>query len=236
LRRIGVPASKIVPWDWPPMATPAQRPAKTRTVDAGPVRFFYAGVISEDKGVGDCLGAVRILRERGRDARMSFAGSGEVAHFEARARELGIADAITFLGRIPHTDVVQRMHEHDLTVVPSRHSYPEGLPLTIYDSYCSRTPLVASDHPMFRGRVEDGVAALVFRGGSPESLAQRAEELLRSPELYERLSRNSEAAWQKLQLPVRWRDLLYHWIDDSPESREYFVRHSLASGSYSLPD
>ncbi len=234
LRRIGVPAEKIVPWDWPQMATPSERAPKLRATSEGPVRLFYAGVISEDKGVGDCLGALRILRERGHDARLSIAGSGEIPRFEEVAKQLGVAGAATFLGRIPHQQVVKLMNEHDLTVVPSRHSYPEGLPLTIYDSYCSRTPLVASDHPMFRGRVEDGFAALVFRAGSAESLADRAEELLRSPELYARLSRNSAEAWAKLQLPVRWGDLLQHWLADTSESREYFSRFNLENGRYGV--
>jgi len=232
LRRIGVPAEKIVPWDWPATVAPSDRPPKAREMREGPVRLFYAGVVSEDKGVGDCLGALRILRERGHDARFSVAGSGEIAHFEEMARQLGVAEAATFLGRIPHQRVVALMNEHDLTVVPSRHSYPEGLPLTIYDSYCSRTPLIASDHPMFRGRVEDGFAALVFRAGSPESLADRAEELLRSPDLYARLSRNSEAAWAKLQLPVRWGDLLQQWLAGPGEVQALLSRFSLASGPY----
>jgi glycosyltransferase involved in cell wall biosynthesis len=231
LRRIGVPARKIVPWDWPPMATPSERPAKQRR-SGGPVELFYAGVISDDKGVPDCLGAVRILRERGHDARLSLAGAGDVPRFEARARELGIGDAVRFLGRIPHKQVVQRMNEADLCIVPSRHSYPEGLPLTIYDTYCSRTPLLASDHPMFRGRVEDGFAALVFRAASPESLAGRAEELLRSPELYARLSENSAEAWRKLQLPVRWGDLLGAWLDGEEATRALVARFSLATGPY----
>jgi glycosyltransferase involved in cell wall biosynthesis len=232
LLRIGVPAEKIVPWDWPSTVTPNERAPKLRPTTGGPVRLFYAGVISEDKGVGDCLGALRILRARGHDAHFSIAGAGEIARFEEMAKQLGVASAAKFLGRIPHERVVALMNEHDLTVVPSRHSYPEGLPLTIYDSYCSRTPLVASDHPMFRGRVEDGFAALVFRAGSPESLADRAEQLLRSPDLYARLSRNSAEAWAKLQLPVRWGELLQHWLAGSEQCREYALRFSLASGQY----
>ncbi len=231
LRRIGVPPRKIVPWDWPPMATPSQRAAKQRR-SGGPVQLFYAGVISDDKGVLDCLGALKLLRERGHDARWDFAGAGDVPRFETMARELGVGDAARFIGRIPHKQVLERMNQADLCVVPSRHSYPEGLPMTIYDTYCSRTPLLASDHPMFRGRVEDGVAALVFRAASPESLAARADELLRSPELYARLSASSEAAWQKLQLPVRWGDLLGHWLDGDDAIRAFASRFNLASGSY----
>jgi len=223
-----------VPWDWPATVTPGERPAKQRGPATAPVRLFYAGVVSEDKGVGDCIRALRILRERGLDAHFSFAGAGEIAQFENRAKSLGVEDSVTFLGRIPHQRVVALMNEHDLTVVPSRHSYPEGLPLTIYDSYCSRTPLIASDHPMFRGRVEDGFAALVFRAGSPESLADRAEEALRSPDLYAQLSRNSEAAWTKLQLPVRWGDLLLQWLAGPEQTRALLSRFSLATGPYGL--
>jgi glycosyltransferase involved in cell wall biosynthesis len=235
LRRIGVPPEKIVPWDWPPTVRPSERAPKLRAASEGPVRLFFAGVISEDKGVGDCVAALKLLRERGFDARFSFAGAGDIERFQAQARNLGIESAATFLGKIPHHRVVTMMNEHDLTVVPSRHSYPEGLPLTIYDSYCSRTPLIASDHPMFRGRVEDGFAALVFRGGSPESLADRAEQALRSPELYAQLSRNSEAAWQKLQLPVRWGDLLQTFLAGPEEERTLLARYSLATGPYVLP-
>lgn len=234
LKRIGVPAEKIVPWDWPPTFTPRERPPKTRTAASGPVRLFYAGVVSEDKGVGDCLAALRILRDRGLDAHFSFAGAGEIAQFQARAEALGVAGAVEFLGRIPHQRVIASMNEHDLTVVPSRHSYPEGLPLTIYDSYSSRSPLIASDHPMFRGRVEDGFAALVFEASSPESLAARAEQAIRDPGLYARLSRNSEAAWARLQLPVRWGDLLREWIAGPEAVRALLSQFSLATGPYRM--
>ena len=234
LKRIGVPAEKIVPWDWPPTVTPSERPPKTRAPANTPVRLFYAGVISEDKGVGDCIAALRILRDRGHDAHFSFAGAGEIAQFESRAQSCAVAGAVKFLGRIPHRRVIALMNEHDLTVVPSRYSYPEGLPLTIYDSYCSRTPLIASDHPMFRGRVEDGFAALVFHASSPESLAERAAQALGDPELYARLSRNSQAAWSKLQLPVRWGDLLLQWLAGPEQARELLSSFSLARGPYQI--
>ena len=57
------------------------------------------------------------------------------------------------------------MHAHDAVVVPSQHAYPEGLPMTIYDAYCSRSPLIASDHPMFRSKVIDDETAVVFGAG-----------------------------------------------------------------------
>jgi glycosyltransferase involved in cell wall biosynthesis len=232
LERIGVRTSKIVPWDWPPATTPDAFTAKRLDPGRNAIRLFYAGVIRETKGIGDCIAAIKLLREKGIDASLSVAGSGEVDLFRARAAECGVSGAVEFLGRIPHLRVVAMMHEHDVVVVPSQYGYPEGLPLTIYDAYCSRSPLVASDHPMFRGRVHDGQSALVFRAGNPVSLAERVEELLREPELYAQLSQASAAAWEKLQLPVKWGVLMTKWLENSPEANAWLASHSLASGRY----
>ena len=233
LERIGVRPTKIVPWDWPPAATPDAFPAKTLEAGRNAIRLFYAGVIRETKGIGDCIAAVKILRGKGIDASLSVAGSGEVEEFRARAAQLGVASSVEFLGRIPHLQVVQLMHEHDVVLVPSQYGYPEGLPLTIYDAYCSHSPLVASDHPMFRGRVTDGETALVFRAGDAASLAGRIEELLRKPEIYAQLSTGSRRAWEQLQLPVKWGDLMTKWLENSAESHAWLASHCLASGRYS---
>lgn len=233
LERIGVRRSKIVPWDWPPAVTPDVYPAKQLEPGRSSVRLFYAGVIRETKGIGDCIVALKRLREKGISATLTVAGSGGVDEFRARAEECGVGAAVEFLGRIPHLRVVELMHEHDATLVPSQYGYPEGLPLTIYDAYCSRSPLIASDHPMFRGRVHDGESALVFRAGDADSLAQRVEDLIRDPALYARLSRNSPDAWAKLQIPVKWGVLLEKWLDDSPDAEAWLASHSLSAGSYS---
>ena len=212
--------------------TPDVYPAKEIEPGRNAVRLFYAGVIRETKGIGDCILAVKRLREGGMDATLTVAGSGSVDEFRQRAESLGVAASVRFLGRIPHVSVLELMHEHDVTLVPSQHGYPEGLPLTIYDAYCSKSPLVASDHPMFRGRVQDGESALIFRGGDADSLAGRIRELMSNPALYAALSRNCTAAWERLQIPVTWGDLLEKWLDGSAEANAWLAAHSLAGRQY----
>jgi glycosyltransferase involved in cell wall biosynthesis len=196
------------------------------------MRLFYAGRIQDAKGIGECLEAVKRLRERGVAASLDAAGAGEVERYQAMARGLGIAEHVRFLGRIPHRTVVEEMHRHDAVLVPSRHDYPEGLPLTIYDAYCSRSPLVASDHPMFRRQVIDQETALVFRAADPESLASCVARLAADSALYARLSASSLRAWERIQIPVRWGDLLERWLRDTVEDRQWLARHALASGIY----
>lgn len=232
LVRHGVDPARVVPWDWPPVVTPDRFDPKAGAAGDGPFRLIYVGQVVPSKGVGDCLEAVDLLKRRGREATLTVAGTGDVAAFTERAGALGVADRVRFLGRVGHAQVLELMREHDAVLVPSRHEYPEGLPMTIYEAYCARTPIVASDHPMFRGKVVDGDAGLIFPAGRADALAGRVEALASDPALYARLSANSRAAWERLQCPVRPHELFARWLGDSAEDRRWLAEQSLASGRY----
>ena len=105
------------------------------------------------------------------------------------------------------------MRSHDAVVVPSRWAYPEGLPMTLYEALCTRTPLITSDHPMFALKIRDGYNALVFPQRDPEALAKRIAELMRSPELYSRLSINSMGAADAYLCPLKYDQLITRFLD-----------------------
>jgi glycosyltransferase involved in cell wall biosynthesis len=233
LSELGVAPSKIIPWDWPAVVTPDDYPAKTGRSPDGPFRLIYVGALSEEKGTGDCIRAVAELARRGRSVSLSVGGGGAVAQLQALARELGVEHAVQLLGHVPHSRVLDLMHEHDAVLVPSRHVYSEALPMTIYESYCARTPLIASDHPMFRGKVIDGVSGLVFPASDSNALADKVEWLADNSALFKRLSENTREAWAGLQCPVKHRDLYTRWLSDNADDRRWLAAHSLASGLYS---
>ena len=62
------------------------------------------------------------------------------------------------------------MHAADAVLVYLRHAYGEGLPVTIYLGFASRTPLVVSDHPMFVAYLRDCEDVLVAPERAPEAL------------------------------------------------------------------
>ena len=140
---------KIIPWDWPPSHVPfdfAPRILPKR----GRFELVYVGAISEAKGVGDLLEAVgQIPIER--KLRLTVIGNDPQGTFQERAAALGLGQRVRFAGLVPNEDVPAAMRRADAVVIPSRHDYPEGLPLTIYEALAARTPIIASDHPMFRG-------------------------------------------------------------------------------------
>ena len=219
LARIGVTHDKLLAWDWPYVRRPDQTPPRVLT--SGPHSLLYVGTIQPKKGVGDAIGAVAELKRRGVNVTLKIAGGGQVADFQTMAAQLGVEDRVNFLGLISNTAVFDAMQAATIVVVPSRHDYPEGLPLTIYEALCARKPIVASDHPMFAGHLVDRQTAMIFPAGQPQAMADSVQTLLSDPDLYAAISQATLSAWERMQNPVKWGDILRHWVNDSPQDRQW---------------
>ena len=230
LVRIGVDPARVVPWDWPHHHTPAQWQAKTLAPGRTSFTAIYVGARVALKGVGDAIRATALLVGKGLDIRLDVVGEGE--DFSTLTEQLGLSARVRFLGRLANTEVIPAMRQADVVLVPSRKAYPEGFPLTLYEALCSRTPIVASDHPMFLPKLGPDRGAVIFRAGDADALAAAIERLLRSSALYEELSRNALATWQGLQVPVKWGELVSAWFDETPASRDWLRRHSWAATRY----
>jgi glycosyltransferase involved in cell wall biosynthesis len=228
LVRIGVHPGKVIPWDFPPLVSPADRPPKTTAAIGAPVKLLYVGSVTSAKGAFDLLDALARLNASSRRYFLTLAGpappEAELARQLARR---GVADCVRVAGRVSQQEVMQLMVTHDVVVVPSQHKYPEGLPMTLYEGLSSRTPLVVSDHPMFVGKFRHRESAMVFEGSNPASLAAAIEELVNDPACYARISENAQATWNGIRCPVEWHELLDRWLRNAPEDRDWLATHSL---------
>lgn len=214
---------KIVPWDW--SKVPIGGPAKIGVADPARPTAFFAGSLTAEKGVGDCLDAVAESNRNGFQVELTLAGAGDVEGWKARAFKLGIADQINFLGMIANQEVRKEMRKHDFVIVPSRHSYNEGLPNTIYEGLASRSVLVVSDHPAFDGRLESGEEVLVFPAENSKALANCIEQAARNSELYHKISENSARAHDRLYVGMEWPMLVEAFLED-PENRAGWVEEN----------
>ena len=74
------------------------------------------------KGLHLALDAFARLAARMPEARLRIAGTGpDAARLQARARRLGIADRVDWLGRLPHPAMAALYRRHDLFLFPSLH-------------------------------------------------------------------------------------------------------------------
>jgi glycosyltransferase involved in cell wall biosynthesis len=178
LVRIGADRRKVLPFDPPSFVSPSNSPPKRAPADPGRVRLTYVGQVTVAKGIRESIEAVGLAKLDGEHYSATITGTGELSTFKQQAEKLGIEDRIDFTGRVSHGRVLEMMKEGDVVVVPSRHEYPEGIPFTVYEGPASRSPVVVSDHHMFRSRIAHRKNGMVFRASSPESLHQTIHELV----------------------------------------------------------
>lgn len=231
----GVPADKVVPWDWPVVRTPAEAPLRIPPAPGEPLRLLYVGLMLHSKGVPDIVHAV-IQANAGTPAtaqennptashgatpfpagnaspavELDLCGTGpNEQEYRQQIAHLGLGGHIRFHGQVPNTTVIDLMHKAHAVVVASRPDYPEGLPNVIYEALETRTPLLCSAHPSFSGRMVHQSGCLMFAPGDTGALAAHLHAL-RQPDLYTRLTQTASEAWQRLQCPVTFAGLLAEW-------------------------
>ena len=91
-----------------------------------------------------------------------------IAQLRQRARDLGIADKIRFVGPIDPREMADYYALADVTIsVPAS----DGFPQTIYEAAASGSYLILSDLPQYREAVRDGLSAHRVPPGDPTALA-----------------------------------------------------------------
>jgi glycosyltransferase involved in cell wall biosynthesis len=228
LLTLGVPATKILPYDWVHDDNPSNWSKKLPEDIANKrIELFFAGSIMKTKGVFDLVLATKYVKNSGRDVLVRIAGRGALDELQAYVNSLDIAENVALLGPIDHDSVLSYMNQSDAVVVPSHHIYPEGLPMTIMESLMVHTPVVASDHPMFVGRVGKRGAVRFFREQNAKDLADVVLSVCHSDDQYRLIIENTSQEWFDLNLELKSADIIDQWVADPMGSD--FSQHSLAA-------
>jgi glycosyltransferase involved in cell wall biosynthesis len=217
LAQIGVKSEKLIAWDVPHPFDPASGDPK-KLIARRVFKAVYVGSIAAGKGVAELIYAVARLRGQGIEVHCSLAGLGDLNEMKALGARLGVADLLSFIGLVGNTEVFNMMVAADLVVVPSRAEYPEGFPLTMFEAIASRTPIVCSDHPMFRPVIADRRNASVFSAGNYRALAAAIQRTLTDFTLYAELSNNAMLTWDALKGTADWRTMIVKWVVEGPSS------------------
>lgn len=155
----------------------------------GPV-ISYVGKLVPRKGVDVLIEAMGMLRDRMRPLPLLVAaGIGEMRDgLEARCRELGIADRVRFVGKIPHDDVAWYMAAGDVFVLPS---YSEGLPTVACEALNCGVPMVATAVDGTPEIVRHEQTGLLVPAGEAPPLADALERVLTDHALRARLAQTA---------------------------------------------
>ena len=132
-------------------------------------------------------------------------GGEEYEPLVARAKRLGLEDAVIFRGRVPGADVPLYYKLADVSAEPVIDN-PVGrssLPLKMFESWTAGVPFVTQDVGDRKTILGEPPAGLIAGGGDPNSLAQAILKIINDPELADKLrSRGFEQAkkysWETL--------------------------------------
>ena len=143
-------------------------------------RILFLGNLSDRKGVLDLL---RALAQPALDLsrlEVTIAGGGDVAAYQARARELGVDGVVQFTGWCDQKKVSRLLANCDMLVLPS---HDEVLPLAILEALAHGVAVVTTAVGEIPSLLTDGVDAIFVTVGDPESIAAGMQKVLEVPGL-----------------------------------------------------
>jgi len=127
----------------------------------------------------------RVRRQRP-DARLTIAGTGpELAPLQALARELGLAEAVSFAGRLERDAIAALYRDADVALNPST---VDNMPNSVLEALASGVPVVSTDVGGVRHIARDGVSALLVPPRDPQAMAAAVLRLLGDADEAQRLA------------------------------------------------
>ena len=130
--------------------------------------ILSVGYLIERKGHATVLAALARARSQVRPWYVIVGEGPERARLQARAADLGVADQVRFLGRLPHDDVLGLMARADLFVLPS---WDEAFGLVYAEAMAQGTPVVGCQGEGLEDFVTDGETGYLVPARDPDALA-----------------------------------------------------------------
>jgi glycosyltransferase involved in cell wall biosynthesis len=152
--------------------------------------------------------AFALVRRAFPTSRMSIAGTGpELGRLSEIAHECGVAEAVTFVGRLDREAMAALYRSADVSVNPSR---VDNMPNSVLEALACGVPVVSTHVGGVPYMVDHGRTALLVPPQDPQAMADCIVRLLTDRELARRIASAGIADVQQFGWPAvkgRWIDI-----------------------------
>lgn len=152
-----------------------------------PFRMIAVGRFVEKKGLEY---AIRAMAEAAgqighRKLQLDLIGDGPLAdNLKALTGKLGLEDAVTFHGFLPHAEVAKALKDADAFILPSvvaADGDMEGIPVSLMEAMASGLPVLSTRHSGIPELIEHGVNGLLADERDVSGLAKQIVALVQDP-------------------------------------------------------
>ena len=165
----------------------------------------YVGVMGRQEGIDLLLQAVRsIVHDHGRtDVQFGLVGGGtSLEEMKALAAELGVADYVTFTGRVPDAELLAMLNTADVCVNPDVATEMNDISTMnkVMEYMALAKPIVQFD--LAEGRYSAQGASLYAARNDPLDMGAKIVELLAEPA---RRKAMGDLGWRRVKEELEWR-------------------------------
>ncbi|MEO0108873.1 MAG: glycosyltransferase family 4 protein [candidate division WOR-3 bacterium] len=168
------------------------RPDVQSIPDLGPDgrTILFVGRLDRRKGLEVLIRALPFVRQHLASARLVVVGKGPLDNDCRRlVRELGLDDAVVFVGYVPGEQLPRYYTSADVYCAPTLGG--EAFGIVLLEAMASGIPVVATHITGYREVVTDGETGMLVRPNDPADLAACLIRVLSNPDLRIRLVRRA---------------------------------------------
>lgn len=202
-------------------------PFRPRQWREGPVRLLQVGRLVEKKGHEYALRAFAWIRRRVPRSEFWIIGDGPLrARLQKLSQELGLAEAVRWLGALPRAVYREEAERCHILVVPSvvaeNGDDEGGAPTVLLEMQASGMPIVATRHADIPSVVCEGESARLVPERDWRALAEALLELIENPHLWRPMAeagRAFVAAYHDIRQEAPRLEELYEALCESRRAR-----------------
>ena len=146
---------------------------------AGPFRILCVGRLAPAKGQQVLVQAARLLRDAGKDIRLSFVGDGpDAERLRQAVAAARLDDCVEFTGALNQVEVRKRYADADAFVLSS---FAEGIPVVLMEAMASGIPCVSTRITGIPELIRSDEEGLLVAPSDAAELAQALSQLIDDP-------------------------------------------------------
>ena len=169
------------------------------------VKILTSGIFMPHRRFQDAIRAIPILLEKGIDATLSIIGNPDAdpiyaAKIKKVITDLNLENRVNLMGRVSEEALINAYHSHDIYTF-QHHMQGDGL--SPFEAAACGMPLIISKTAGCHEILTDHENVLLIEPKNPQMYADKVEELVRNPALFEKLANAANAfaranlSWKK---------------------------------------